>query len=208
MKTRCASALVLFLLLAPALTAQAPSSPPDTPGGKRIRALLAAFETGSQDAIRSFISGNFAASALKEVPLEQRVQRLGGMAQDIGPLEFHGVVKESSSDVAFIARSKKSGDWIEIGMRFEAGPPNGILGMRFEPSEGPGTVHAQKKGSDAEVAAAAHAVLNAKAMAGEFSGVVLIAKDGKPFFHEAVGLAERDFAIIFKVLERLSGVSK
>src|SRR5262249_34676086 len=78
----------------------------------------------------------------------------------------------------------------------EPGPPNAILGMRFEQSEGPGAVHAEKKGSDVEVAAAAHAVLNAKAMAGEFSGVALIAKDGKPFFHEAVGLAERDFAVL------------
>src|SRR5262249_43644411 len=30
---------------------------------------------------------------------------------------------------------------------------------------------------------------------GEFSGVALIARDGKPFFHEAVGLADRSFSV-------------
>ena len=194
MKTRCASALALFVFLAPLVPAGS-SSPPDTPEGKRIQALLKAFDTGTPEAIRAFISGNFAATALNESPVEQRAQRLGGMAQQIGPLEFHSVTKESGPEIAFLAKSKKSGEWIEVGMRFEPGPPNGIVGMRFEPSEGPGAVHAEKKGSDAEVAAAAHAVLQSKAMAGEFSGVVLIAHDGKPFFHEAVGLAERDFAV-------------
>src|SRR5262245_34428592 len=195
MKTRYASALALFLLLTPMLPAQAGSSPPDTPEGKRIRALLTAFETGTEDAIRSFIQDDFAASTLKDIPLDQRVQRLGGMAQQIGPLEFHSVVKESGSEIAFLGRSRKTGDWVEVGLRLEAEAPNGILGLRFEQTEGPGATRATKKGSDAEVAAAAHALMNAKAMAGEFSGVVLIARDGKPFFHEAIGLAERDFGV-------------
>jgi CubicO group peptidase (beta-lactamase class C family) len=194
MKTRCASALATVLLLSSFLAAT-PSSPPNTLEGKRIRALLSAFDAGTPEAIRTFISGHFAASALEDVPLEQRVQRLGNMAREIGPLEFHSMVKESGPEVAFLGRSKKSGEWVEVGMRFEPGSPNGILGLRFEQSEGPGATHAVKKGSDAEVAAAAHAVLNAKAMAGEFSGVALIARDGKPFFHEAVGLADRDFAV-------------
>jgi Beta-lactamase len=194
MKTRCASALALLLCLAPPLRADGPSLP-DTPQGKRMAALLAAFDSGTPDAIRAFVTDNFAASALKEGPVEQRVQRLSGMARETGPLEFHSVVRGAGPDVAFLARSKKTGDWIEIGMRLEAGPSAGILGMRFEDSEGPGAPKHSKKGSDAEVAAAAHAILNAQAMAGEFSGVVLIARDGKPFFDEAVGFAQRDFGV-------------
>jgi CubicO group peptidase (beta-lactamase class C family) len=194
MKTRCASALALLLCLAPPLRADGPS-PPDTPQGKRMAALLAAFDAGTPDAIRAFVTDNFAASALKEGPVEQRVQRLSGMARETGPLDFHSVVRGAGPDVAFLARSKKTGNWIEIGMRLEAGPSAGILGMRFEDSEGPGAPKQSKKGSDAEVAAATHAILNAQAMAGEFSGVVLIARDGKPFFHEAVGLAQRDFGV-------------
>ena len=196
MKTRCASALgvVLCLLLASPVAA-APTSPPDTAGGRRVRALLAAFEAGTPDALRAFVSANFAASALEEVPLEQRVRRLGNMAQQAGPLEFDRIVRESGTEVAFLARSRKSGDWVEIGVRIEPGSPGGILGLLFQPSDGPGAVHETKKGSDAEVAAAAHELLRSRAAAGQFSGVALIAHDGKPFFHEAVGLADRSFSV-------------
>src|SRR4029077_2789553 len=98
-----------------------------------------------------FILDNFAASALKEVPLEQRAQRLGGMAHQIGPLEFHSVIQASGAEVAFLGRSRKTGDWVEVGLRLEAEAPNGILGLRFEQSEGPGATRAAKQGSDAEV---------------------------------------------------------
>ncbi len=195
MKTRCASALALFLCLAALLRAADGPSPPDTPQGKRMAALLTAFETGTPDAFRAFVTGNFAASALTEAPVDQRVQRLSGMARETGPLEFHSAVRGTGTDVAFLARSKKTGDWIEIGMRLEAEPPAGILGLRFEDSEGPGAPKQTKKGSDAEVAAAARDLLRSRSESGEFSGVVLLARDGKPFFHEAAGLAQRDFGV-------------
>ena len=76
-------------------------------------------------------------------------------------------------------------------------PPDfGILGLKFEQSEGPGAEPAapprlrrrgRRRGRPIPEAA--------QADAGEFSGVVLIAKDGKPFFLEAYGLADRDFAV-------------
>ncbi len=194
MKNRCASALLLCLLAGGAAAAD-PSSPPETPEGRRIRALLAAFETGTPDALRAFVSANFAASALAEVPLEQRVQRLGHMAEQAGPLEFDRVLRESGSEIAFLARSRSSGQWVEIGVRLEPGPPRGILGLLFQPSDGPAAVHPAKAGSDAEAAAAAHALLQTRAAAGEFSGVALIAHDGKPIFQEAVGLADRGLSV-------------
>ena len=196
MKTRCASALgiVSCLLLTGLLTA-APSSPPDTPEGRRVGALLAAFEAGTPDALRAFVSANFAASALAEVPLEQRVLRLGNMAQQAGPLEFDRILRQSGTEIAFLARSRSSGEWVEIGVRLEPGPPRGILGLLFQPSHGPGAAHPAKAGSDAEAAAAAHALLQSRAAAGEFSGVALIAHDGKPIFQEAVGLADRGFSV-------------
>ena len=50
-------------------------------------------------------------------------------------------------------------------------------------------------GSDAEAAAATGTQLRQLAEADEFSGVVLLAKDGKPFFHKAYGLANRDLGV-------------
>ncbi len=160
-----------------------------------MAALLAAFDAGTPEAIRAFIAANFAVQAQKQVPLEDRVERLGGMAREIGPLEFHSALRAEGPEVAFLARSKKSGDWIEIGMMLEPGPSFGILGVKFEQSEGPGARAEEPKGSDAAVAAAADAYLRELARDDRFAGVALIAKDGEPFFEKAYGLADRDLGV-------------
>ncbi len=198
MKHRWKSALpaaLCVLALAAAASAAPSPAPPDTPQGKRMSALLAAFETGTPDAIRAFVQANFAASSQKEIPLEQRVGRLGGMAKEVGPLEFDRVLKGEAPDVSFLARSKKSGEWIEVGMRLEPAPPFGIMGLRFENSEGPGAEAATPLGSDAAVAAKAGETLRALSEKGAFSGVVLLARNGTPFFLEAYGSADRDFGV-------------
>ena len=195
-KSALAAALFLSLLLAASGGAQAPaSSPPDTPQGRRIAALIAAFETGTPDAVRAFITGNFAASAQKQVPLEQRVERLGGMAREVGPIAFQQMLPSRAPEIKFLARGKKTQQWFEIGMMLEPAPDFGILGWKIDDSQGPGAASETRKGSDAEVAAAADALLSAEHGDATFSGVVLIAKDGKPFFHKAYGMANRDFGV-------------
>ncbi len=158
-----------------------------------MAALVDAFATGTTEAIRAFIAANFAASAQREIPLEQRVERLSGMAREIGPIAFSSALPARDPEVKFLARSKKSGAWIEIGMMLEPGPPFGILGLKFEESEGPGAAAETKKGSDADLASAADAELARLAAEDEFSGVVLVARDGKPVYEKACGLANRDF---------------
>ena len=191
-KSAPAAALSFFLLLAASGVGQAPS-PPDTPQGRRIAALIAAFETGTPEAIRAFVTTNFAASAQKEVPLEQRVQRLGAMAREVGPLAFQQMLPSQAPEIRFLARATKTRQWFEIGMMLEPSPDFAILGWKIDDSEGPGAPAESRKGSDAEVAAAAEALLSAGHGEGSFSGVVLIAKNGKPFFHKAYGMANRDF---------------
>ena len=197
MRLRSTSALAAafgFLALAAAVRAL-PAAPPDSPQGRRMAALLAAFDAGTDDALRAFVHDHFAASAQKEVPLEQRVKRLGAMAREIGPLEFHSAMKSEGPEVLFLARSKKSGQWFEVGMMLEPAPAFGILGLKFEASEGPGAERVAPLGSDAAAAAQAGADLRRRTEADEFSGVVLVAKDGKPFFFEPYGLADRDFGV-------------
>ncbi len=199
MRLRHASALAVFLCLglAPAASATPPQgpAPPDTPAGRRIQALLKAFEAGSPDAIRAFIAANFSEAALAEAPLDQRTQRLSGMAKQTGPLEFQKMLPGGDDRAAFLARAKTSGDWLEVGLQLDPAPPHGIRGLRFEQTEGPDAVRETRKGSDAEVAAAADAHLRQLADSEAFSGVVLLARNGTPFFHKAYGLADRAFGV-------------
>ena len=198
MRLRYASVFAVLLCLASAVSAPAEepaSAPPDTPAGRRVRALLQAFDTGSPESVRAFIAANFSAAALKEAPLDQRTQRLSGIAGQIGPLEFRRLLGAGDDRITFLARAKTSGDWLEVGIQLDPAPPHAIRGLRFEESEGPDAARETRKGSDAEVAEAAGTHLGRLAAAGEFSGVVLIARNGKPFFHQAYGSADRAFGV-------------
>jgi CubicO group peptidase (beta-lactamase class C family) len=194
MRLRYASVLAVLLCFAATLRADGPT-PPDTPQGRRVQALLKAFAAGTPEALRAFVGENFAPGALKETPIEQRVQRLSAMAKETGPLDFQKMLESKPAEASFLARSKKNGDWLEVGMMLDPAAGNGIRGLRLEQVDGPDVHREGRKGSDAEVAAAADAHLRKLEAAGEFSGVALLAKNGTPFFHKAYGMADRAFGV-------------
>src|SRR5688572_7592818 len=59
---------------------------------------------------------------------------------------------------------------------------------------GPEPTPGEPLATDAEVARATADLLQKRCGADEFSGVVLLAKDGRPFFEHACGMASREFA--------------
>jgi len=63
----------------------------------------------------------------------------------------------------------------------------------------PDDVPPEKKLTDAEIAKELGAFVDRLAAKDLFSGTVLVAKDGKPFFTKAVGIANRDFMAPFKL---------
>ncbi len=193
----------LLLLLAAGPGIAFGSGPPDTPQGRRMAALVGAFETGTPEATRAFIAANFAAAALKDMPLEQRAERLSAIAKETGALEFDPVVRGEGREVAFLAREKHSGQWVQVGMMLETGPPFGIRSLRFDDSDAPGAARSKPAASDAEAAAATAADLRRLADADEFSGVVLLAKDGKPFFR----YSNAGYVVLSLIVEKLSGQS-
>ena len=184
-------------LFAAPVSAQS-AAPPDTPSGHRMTAVLKAFEAGTPAALRSFLSENMAEVSLQEVPVERRVERLTVIVEEQGPLEFTKLIQGAGLDIAFLAHSKKTGDWLEIGMKLEPAPSYRIRAMRFEKTDGPAEAAApreQPRGSDVRVVESVGALLQKASDAGEFSGVVLIARDGKPIFHKAYGAADRGLGV-------------
>jgi CubicO group peptidase (beta-lactamase class C family) len=200
MRLQRALVLLLSVCLASVLVAASPTLP-DTPQGRRMDALMKAFAKGTPDALRAFISANFSDAALSEAPVEQRVQRLSGIVQDNGPLELSRVM-DAAGNASFLVHATKSGNWIEVSLNLEEAPPQKIRSMRLNlrpgPDAGPERDAAPpeaRKASDAKAAAAARARSQELARNDAFSGVVLMAKDGKPFLLEAAGMADRGLAV-------------
>ncbi|MDQ6892093.1 MAG: beta-lactamase family protein [Acidobacteriota bacterium] len=198
---KLAARIVLFSLAAfcvfpaPATPAPAPTIP-DTPEGRNIAALLAALAKPEPAALREFITAHFAASALEQTPVEARVERFKGMAANIGPLELVRVVAAESGRAEFVARAKQSGDVMTITLDLDAAAERKIRGIRVEAGQGGADQSREPaeapKRSDADVAAAAGDWLAGLSGKDEFSGVVLLARKGVPFFQRAYGLADRE----------------
>ncbi len=190
--------LVLCLALVGALAAASPDLP-DTPEGKRLAAFFAAADAGTEAAARAFIEQNFPPEALKELPLEQRLRNIYGFISRRGPFEIVKVLPPSPSSVGAIVRSKKTGELIQVSLETEEGPRRGVLGLRVEAMEGAGAPEAPpnepRKANDAELSAAVDAAVGELAARDAFSGVVLLARDGKPFFQKAWGMADRGLSV-------------
>src|SRR5262249_23742231 len=96
--------------------------------------------------------------------------------------------------VTFVAQSKKSGRWLEIHLDLEPQAPRDIVGLRIQLTDASAVAVAPEPPlrSDEDAARAADAALSELARDGRFSGAVLMARQGRPFFEKAYGLADRE----------------
>jgi CubicO group peptidase (beta-lactamase class C family) len=174
---------------------------PDTPEGRQIRALLDALAKPEAAALKQFVEAHFAASALAQTPVETRVERIRGMADRMGPIELIRVSAAGDGRAEFVARARNTGDVLTITLDLEPGGDKRIKGLSVEAEpggaggrggpSGSNEPREAPKGSDTEVASATDQWLSQLAAKDEFSGVVLLARNGVPFFQHAYGLADR-----------------
>lgn len=196
-------ALVGLLSLLPALTllaAQSADAPklPDTQAGQRVAAYIQAFNAGDEPSMRAFITNNVAPAALQQRPVDARIEVYREMRADIGTLTLRRVLAAREDAITVAAQSKR-GEWLTLGFAFEPAPPHKLLGLRIEQGEAP-AVNATDAGapatlSEPEVIQSVEKYLNDLVAADEFSGTVLVAKQGSPIFQRAYGLASKEYNV-------------
>jgi CubicO group peptidase (beta-lactamase class C family) len=202
LKNSAAIALVAALFAALAI-AQTPDAAklPDTPAGKTFGAFLAALNSGNVEAMRRFHS--------------ERGGNVDNAGQDLdfynqsGGLALHSVKQSSDYEIETLVQTKKDGRWLSFKMEVETMAPYPAIKVGIQPADAPTATPPRetpkndagnktpdaaapaKKLTEAEVAESLTAYLEGLAKADKFSGVVLIARDGKPFFVKAYGLADK-----------------
>lgn len=188
---------VCVALAAPVLLAAGPSPFPDTPEGKRLAAFFTAAEKQDEKATRAFIEQNFPPEALKELPLEDRLRNIHGFITKSAPFEIVRMLPPRPGAAGVLARSKQTGSLLQISLELEEGPRRGVLGLRVEEDSGeaPERPAEAPKANDTELSAAVDAEVTQLAARDAFSGVVLLARNGKPFFQKAWGMADRGLSV-------------
>lgn len=199
MKKRIALVFAIAVLATAGRSQETKVILPETPAGHQVKAYVQAYNAG-EVAMKEFIASRIAKEALLKTPVEARLDRYRQMRDRMGPIELQKVVESRGSFVSVIARTT-SGPTVRMDFEFEPNEPFGLLGIRIEALEEgeEGGAKADPKKDAGELVAAAREYGERIAGADEFSGVILIARNGKPIFEQAYGRADRGKKILNRV---------
>jgi CubicO group peptidase (beta-lactamase class C family) len=165
---------------------------PGTELGGHVRAwfeMLAADDAGA----RKFMGEHMAASALAQVPIDERLERRRATLSRTGGLVPLEVVNVEPASMSVRCRAG-NGDQVTATFEAEADAPHKLLGVRLELGAGEGGPPpvSGPKLTDREAADQVRATLDQQAAAGTFSGVALLTRGDATLLSNAWGLADRD----------------
>jgi D-alanyl-D-alanine carboxypeptidase len=170
----------------------------DTVLGRRVRAYFDAFNSGDDARMTAFFEQNVSREMLRKRSPAERLRTFHEM-RDVNKHFRVDRVKEGADGSITVFAENAGGQWRQFTFLPEDDSDRHFGGFRVEDSEPPGPGKKadepppSPKASDAEAAAATGALLSSLAEQGKFSGTVLLARHGKPFFSKAYGLANREF---------------
>lgn len=157
---------------------------PATEEGQTIADYVRAFNTGDPGVMHSF--GERHRSAEVAIPPERAMREgFAKMMSALGCLEPRQI-SDTAEGVTLLVHTARE-DWYDLTFSFDR--EHKLSNVHGSPSLPPDE---KRPVSDADVAAAIDAYASELTARQRFSGVVLLAKSGKPFLERAFGLADRN----------------
>jgi CubicO group peptidase (beta-lactamase class C family) len=164
---------------------------PDTPAGRRFSEWLRTFNTGDIKLIGDFTATHFAKSALAQIPANDRAVQDSLIFKENQGVELRRVVNSTDYRIVTVVQSKLLGLWFRITAEIEQTAPYGITDLIIRVIPTPDDAQPLRNLSDAERAEELRRYVEKLSQADVFSGVVLVAQHGKPFFRQAYGQADK-----------------
>lgn len=172
-------------------TASAEFKFPETPAGRTLSKFLQALNSGDLATMKKFHQETGGDPDNAEQDL--------GFYQQSGGLKPHSVVSSAQFEIQILAQGKKDGRWLNFSITVESQAPHAVTELRINPTSAPSgeaktekqTESSDSKKSEAEIIHELSQWIDGQSAEDNFSGVVLIAKNGKPIFQKAVGLADK-----------------
>ncbi|HPM38182.1 MAG TPA: serine hydrolase domain-containing protein [candidate division Zixibacteria bacterium] len=191
--------LALACAVAPAVASADPAAPtalPDTPAGRCLAEFVSALNSSDSAQWIAFLAQHPPADANDSATVQER--RFGLMRTvhgDFGGLDPVKVLESSEYFLSVILRGRvpvQASGYLRLAFTVTDQPPHRWVRMEAEMlDEDPFAPPPPRMESDEQLAAWVDSVVTAMAAAGQFSGAILLAKDGVPFYSRAVGPADR-----------------
>jgi len=163
---------------------------------KIIEAYVTAFNSG-EAAMRNFLTDNISDASLKQRPLEVRLPIYRQMKGEMGELTLQQIQENTNTSITALMHTKND-EWFLFTFELEQEPQHKIIGIRIENTDEPESTTAPKV-KEIEALQSVAQFLDEKTKRGEFSGTVLIAKNGKAILKRAYGMASKEFKVINRI---------
>ncbi|HKN75628.1 MAG TPA: serine hydrolase domain-containing protein [Candidatus Acidoferrum sp.] len=170
-----------------AKTAQAQSTAvelPKTPPGEQFSAWLSAFNSGERAELEKF-RNHF------DKPEDHKVEGMLGFRQQTGGFELRKIEESSATKLTGLVQERDSDQFARFTMEVEPAAPFHVTHLDLR-AVGRPAEFALARLSQGDLVAALRANLDKDSVSDKFSGAVLLAKDGKPIFTGAYGMADRE----------------
>jgi D-alanyl-D-alanine carboxypeptidase len=175
---------VLLVCLAGSAHAQLP----DTPAGRQLAAWLQAFNSDGHDSLTQFLARNATAGSAR---LLQASPQTFEFRDRTGGFEYRRADTSAANHLSALVQERGSDQIARLVIDVEPAEPHRITALTLAAVPTPPDLAPARLG-DSALVAALRARLDRDAAAGRFSGAVLVARDGRPVFQQAYGLADRE----------------
>ncbi|HVF47218.1 MAG TPA: serine hydrolase domain-containing protein [Pyrinomonadaceae bacterium] len=178
---------------------------PDTPAGKVFAEFWNAYNTSDRDVMRQF----FLARATQSDPSErqQSADRRTAFIENIykgyRELNLHSIEGSTNYEIVVLAQSRITEAWCKFEFELDKEPPHAVA-IGFTYAAAPASTNSRGRLSQSEIVKGLDAYLRKVLTADMFSGVVLVAKDGKPIANRAYGVANKSSNLPNRIDTRFS----
>jgi CubicO group peptidase (beta-lactamase class C family) len=160
---------------------------PDTLAGKQLAAFLEAFNSGRNEPLRHFFATHF----VELQRADEMARQDAGLHKTLGDFLVRKIVQSSPQAITAIVQSKFTENWQQIDVRVAEQAPHKILEFGHGYVLPPAVLAPQQKLTQDEIRRKVDALMKKLVEGDAFSGAILVAKDGKPIYEEAFGMASR-----------------
>jgi CubicO group peptidase (beta-lactamase class C family) len=169
---------------AAATTAAPVSQAAQSPAERQLRAWLSAFNSGDRAKYEAFLRENFPSRAARLDGDLNFLMRTGGF-------DIRKVESRTATSVTSLVEERAWNNVARAVMEVESAAPHRITRLEVNLAPRPADM-AVRRLSEAELASAVRAKVDAQAAAGRFQGAVLVARNGTAIYSDAKGLADRE----------------
>lgn len=182
--------LALLVLLPSLVLAQA--NIPSTNPGKLLQGWLETLNSGDVAPRTKFIEEHYTEAVLDGVKPEQMARRGLRFREMVGGgFDLYKVTQSSDTEIKALLKEKGGFGWAEIRIQVDPAKPERITVLDL--NQAPPALEARPAREDsAALTKDVDALLEKLTAQDRFSGAILLAKDGKPFFQKAYGFADRE----------------